>query len=119
MNFWNLSVFVPVAAAAQAATLAQAVWPDDPNAGQQLTVALHDGQGAAYLGANAVVSDVEIAQLQGLVEIPDVRWYRWSLDGELGLAFPDGPDEGTPWGWAQSVAAAGLTLPPPTLLSGA
>lgn len=109
---WYLAVFVPASEAAQAASVAAAVWPDDPNGSQQLTLALVNAQGTAWLGANAAVSDAEIAALQALVTIPDVRWYRYGLDGDraLGLAWPAGQaDPGTPWGWGESLAAAGLS----------
>ena len=106
---WYLAVFVPVTSKGSAEAVARAVWPDDP--GAQLGIALTDAGGAAWVGGNAAVTDAEIAALQGLVTVPGVRWYRYALGGDraLGMAFPDGPVEGTPWGWSASLAAAGLT----------
>jgi hypothetical protein len=106
---WFLAVFVPLTEAEQARLLAHAVWPDDPNGSTQLTVSLKDGSGTAWIGANAAVTDSEIASLQGLGNIPDVKWFRYSMDGVLGMAFPTGPTEGSIWGWTDCLVAAGLT----------
>ncbi len=103
---WYLAVFVPLAEVGLAASVSAAVWPDDP--GAQLSVALVDEGGAAWIGGNAAVTDAEIAALQGLAAVPGVRFYRYSLDGFLGSALPAGPSEGARWGWPQSVSAAGL-----------
>ena len=113
MTLWFLAVFVPLSEVGQATTLAHAVWSDDPNGSAQLSIALTDSQGTAWIGGNAAVTDREIAALQGIVEIPSVRWYRYTLDGILALAY-DG-EEGGAWGWDASVAAAGLTITPPAI----
>ena len=105
---WYLSVFVPASSEGAAEAVARAVWPDDPEA--QLSIPLVDGNGAAWVGGNAALSDGEIAALQALATVPGVRFYRYAIEGDraLGFAFPAGPREGATWGWAESLAAAGL-----------
>ena len=109
-GFWYLAVFVPADESALTDAVARAVWPDDPNGSTQLTVRLVDAAGVAWRGANAAVTNAEIAALQGLAAVPGVVWFRYAADGALGAAYPPGPTIGAAWDWASSVAAAGLTV---------
>ena len=109
---WYLSVFVPASDLGAASALAAAVWPDDPVPSANLSVRLVDGSGAAWRGGNSAMTDAEIAAIQGLATVPGVRWYRYAVVGDhaLGASSPEGAEVGASWGWAQSLAAAGLTL---------
>lgn len=106
---WYLAILFRAEIEETVRTATQSIWPDDPNGSEQFSILLADGSGNPWRGGNIAVTAIEFGTLRDHFGAEDVRWYRYSLEGSLVEASHDGPSPGTSWGWAESLAANGVT----------